>query len=492
MRCVSRWVASAFCCLIFAGDETGPRQAAAVSADEGGHATLLDINTFEGHLDKQSKLGRLTLVMFHVNWCKVCQRTFPKFANASTLVREHGVGMDFAHVDCTDDKSLCQEYEVKGYPTIKLFFPNQDVKPRTFKGQRVEESFLSYAKRMTEPPVRTGLTNSEDVNAALKTETFAMFLAAGPESVDGKDVFPQPFTSVAESWMDRHLFVTAQAGRPLSDLLPDSIKVPPSATLAAYSAGRAQQWSGHDNASEPEPAVAFYEGSLDDHEALAQWVEAHRFPGIWRLTEVNFYEITHSNFSVALAALDLNKTSADQEASLRDAHKALGADAGGSAQFLFGVLDGVSWSEELNDFNIKQNELPRILVTENNFEVWLEDYDQLRLDTLKDDLRGLLAGAPINRQARTWWAKVLFYKRAAYRFGVSIHVYGSRGPTEAILAVVGVASGIALTLFILWAFGSCMRAMLADDEDEMARHGYPTRHPGATPGVRRPMTAKED
>merc|ERR1712232_268709 len=112
------------------------------------------------------------LVMFHVNWCKVCQRTFPKFAAASDLVRGQEINMDFAHVDCTDDKTLCQCFVVKGYPTLKFFPPKADAQPLDYKCQRTEEAFVKYAERMTLPPVRR-FGGAAQFLTALKNETFA-------------------------------------------------------------------------------------------------------------------------------------------------------------------------------------------------------------------------------------------------------------------------------------------------------------------------------
>merc|ERR1712216_350932 len=81
-----------------------------------------------------------------------------------------------------------------------------------------------------------------------------------------------------------------------------------------------------------------------------------------------------------------------------------------SSEFIFGVVDAVGWSEELADFNIYQKDLPRVLVTESNFEIWIEDIDLLRADSLTEDLRKLVAGAPLLRQAHKTWSRIFFYQ----------------------------------------------------------------------------------
>ena len=84
-----------------------------------GNATTLKEN-FDEFLKEQRHSQRAALVMFHVSWCKACQRTFPTFAAASNAVIELEVPVAFAHVECTDDKTLCQRFQVQGYPTIKF------------------------------------------------------------------------------------------------------------------------------------------------------------------------------------------------------------------------------------------------------------------------------------------------------------------------------------------------------------------------------------
>ena len=85
-----------------------------------GNATTLNKENFDEFLKEQRHLQRAALVMFHVSWCKACQRTFPTFAAASNAVIELEVPVAFAHVECTDDKTLCQRFQVQGYPTIKF------------------------------------------------------------------------------------------------------------------------------------------------------------------------------------------------------------------------------------------------------------------------------------------------------------------------------------------------------------------------------------
>ena len=63
----------------------------------------------------------------------------------------------------------------------------------------------------------------------------------------------------------------------------------------------------------------------------------HRFPGIWALGELNFYEFTHIDRSAVLLALDGGAASEVLEAEIRSAQAQLKED------FVFGAMNGTHW-----------------------------------------------------------------------------------------------------------------------------------------------------
>ena len=65
----------------------------------------------------------------------------------------------------------------------------------------------------------------------------------------------------------------------------------------------------------------------------------HRFPGIWALGELNFYEFTHSDRSAVLLALDGRDGGASEalEVEIRSAQAQLKED------FVFGAMNGSHW-----------------------------------------------------------------------------------------------------------------------------------------------------
>lgn len=416
------------------------------------HATTLTIEVFDKFLEEKRTNKLSALIMFHVSWCKVCVRTFPKFANASTLAHEKGVGIGFAHVDCTEDKTLCQRYGISGYPSIKLFSPEAEATaaPRQYRGPRTEEGFLSYVQRMTQPAVRVNLDSSKALQEAMTMESLAGFVALVPKGAQT----PKGLAAAAETWMDRHVFAATPK---LADLLPKGFKPPDEATLASVSTSR-QQWPGKDNKTKATPAVAFYTGPLDDVSSVSTWVETHRFPGVWIVDDTNFYEFTHANRSTVLISVDPGAVLSSHEQAIRGAEKTLEAD------YLFGVLDGVSWADELADFNIKRSELPRALVTENNLDIWIEDVEALRVGNLEEDLKSLVAGAPLLRQDRGFLSRGKFYGREAWRIVIKAKGFATKGPFQAGLVGFAALSLLAGVVMVFWFLSMCIGYLMEPDD----------------------------
>ncbi|CAD8093380.1 unnamed protein product [Paramecium sonneborni] len=79
---------------------------------------VLNIYNFDAALMRFEVL----LVDFYAPWCPHCQRLEPQFAEAAGTLKEQRSKITLAKVDCTKESVLCVKFEVRGYPTLRIFY----------------------------------------------------------------------------------------------------------------------------------------------------------------------------------------------------------------------------------------------------------------------------------------------------------------------------------------------------------------------------------
>lgn len=105
---------------------------------------------------------RPKLKFFLLLGCGHCKKAKPEFTAAADVFKDESK-IEFAAVDCTAHSSLCNVYEVKGYPTIKLFQYLNKEPVQDYNGGRTKEDFvkfmvaLSGQKIETKPPVEVSI-----------------------------------------------------------------------------------------------------------------------------------------------------------------------------------------------------------------------------------------------------------------------------------------------------------------------------------------------
>ncbi|KAK9764406.1 protein disulfide-isomerase precursor [Basidiobolus ranarum] len=100
---------------------------------------------------------KLMLVEFYAPWCGHCKALAPEYEKAATSLKEQQVKL--AKVDCTVEMDLCQEFEVTGYPTLKVF---REGSPSEYNGPRKSDGIVSYMKKQTLPALSQVTVDSID------------------------------------------------------------------------------------------------------------------------------------------------------------------------------------------------------------------------------------------------------------------------------------------------------------------------------------------
>ncbi|KAL0234214.1 hypothetical protein PCE1_001251 [Barthelona sp. PCE] len=105
----------------------------------------LDEKSFEETMAAQE----FALVKFYAPWCTHCKALAEPFTKAAETLESYKHKMILAEVDCDDHGELCQKFEVKGYPTVKLF--RNGAIFMDYEGGRTEQDIIAFMDRFNKP-----------------------------------------------------------------------------------------------------------------------------------------------------------------------------------------------------------------------------------------------------------------------------------------------------------------------------------------------------
>ena len=81
--------------------------------------------------DDESKTA--TLYYFYTTWCPQCKKASPEWKAIQSTDTVKGVNIVFKEVDCDSDPATADQFNITGYPTIKLVHDDKtyeyDAKP---------------------------------------------------------------------------------------------------------------------------------------------------------------------------------------------------------------------------------------------------------------------------------------------------------------------------------------------------------------------------
>lgn len=108
------------------------------------------------------KKDELTFVKFYAPWCGHCKKMAGDFQEAATELKGKAV---FVDLDATVEKEVAQKYEVRGYPTLKLFSNGEVISD--YKGGRTKDAIIKYVNNALLPS-STECADADAVSAFVK------------------------------------------------------------------------------------------------------------------------------------------------------------------------------------------------------------------------------------------------------------------------------------------------------------------------------------
>ena len=126
--------------------------ALAITGTQAEDSPVLVIEGPEG-LEAAAKEHPFLAVEFYAPWCGHCKKLEPEWMKAATELQKQGTGVVLAKIDATAASNfpLNSQYNIRGYPTIKIFKKSNLEKPCAYQGPRDAKGIVKYLTNKVTP-----------------------------------------------------------------------------------------------------------------------------------------------------------------------------------------------------------------------------------------------------------------------------------------------------------------------------------------------------
>jgi len=301
------------------------------------------------------------LVEFYAPWCGHCKALAPEYAKAATALAEKDSPIKLGKVDATEHSKIAEQFEVRGYPTMKFFKAGKDTE---YNGGRTAETIVSWLEKKTGPAARA-LATVEEAAAFIADNSIAVIgFFEDAESDDAK-----AFLAAAAALDDYPFAITSEAAVIAEHKKDSSVTI-----FKNFDEGRAE-----------------LEGAVSE-ETVTAFVTGNSLPLVVDFSQDTAQKIFSGDIKSHLL-LFLSATAEDYEAKVEVA-RAIAKDHKGQMLFVTINTDEEEHKRIMEFFGMDEAELPsmRIIKLEEDMSKFRPESTDLSDTNIRAFVASYLAG----------------------------------------------------------------------------------------------------
>jgi len=281
------------------------------------------IELTDANFDQNLKEHDVVLVEFFAPWCGHCKTLAPKYEVAATQLKGKA---HIAKIDCTLNEKTCGRFEVRGYPTLKLFRHGQ---PSEYNGVRETDGLVSFMKKQVLPAVSK--LESSDIKTF--SESDKVVVIGFFESYEGKEY--EIFNQVAGKLRDDYTFGVSTDAEIAKELGLDDL---PGVLLFKKFDERKNE----------------LEGQFDE-ESLGNFIKVNAIPTMDDIGPQNYQKFTESGLPLAyLFVTEENRAAVGPQVEV------VAKEFKGKVNFVY--IDAQQYGGHASNLNLKAGEWPAFSV----------------------------------------------------------------------------------------------------------------------------------